>query len=176
MRIAVCGSHGTGKSTLVAELGHRLAGHVVFDEPYYLLEEEGHAFAHPPGAADYELLLERSVTLLQQERSRDAIFDRGPVDYLAYSSALLRGASMPDLVRDTATAMQSLDLVVFVPIEEPDRMSPMDLPKLRRRVDRLLREMVVEQTWGFEVPVLVVRGTIEQRADQVMGWVVGGAR
>lgn len=41
MRVAVSGSHATGKSTLVRELAERLPDFTAIDEPYYLLAEEG---------------------------------------------------------------------------------------------------------------------------------------
>ena len=47
MRIGISGTHGTGKTTLAGALCARLPGHVVADEPYYLLEEEGHEFGFP---------------------------------------------------------------------------------------------------------------------------------
>lgn len=34
MRIAISGSHATGKSTHVAELAHHLAGYTTIDEPF----------------------------------------------------------------------------------------------------------------------------------------------
>ncbi len=41
MRVGISGTHGTGKTTLAGALCARLPGHVVADEPYYLLEEQG---------------------------------------------------------------------------------------------------------------------------------------
>lgn len=48
MRIAISGSHATGKSTLVDELARQLDGFVAMPELYYQLEDEGYAFADPP--------------------------------------------------------------------------------------------------------------------------------
>ena len=48
MRVGISGTHGTGKTTLAGELSARLPGHVTADEPYYLLEEQGHEFEFPP--------------------------------------------------------------------------------------------------------------------------------
>lgn len=41
MRVGISGTHGTGKTTLAGALCAHLPGHVMADEPYYLLEEEG---------------------------------------------------------------------------------------------------------------------------------------
>ena len=88
MRVAVSGSHGTGKSTLVRELAQRLAAFTALDEPYYLLADEGHAFGDPPTSDDFELLFDRSITLLTAPSGADMLFDRCPADYLAYLTAL----------------------------------------------------------------------------------------
>jgi uridine kinase len=45
MRIAVSGAHHTGKTTLIDELIGSLSTFRVIDEPCYLLEDGGHAFA-----------------------------------------------------------------------------------------------------------------------------------
>jgi nicotinamide riboside kinase len=41
MRIAISGSHRTGKSTLVSELSALLPTYATVDEPYHLMEEDG---------------------------------------------------------------------------------------------------------------------------------------
>jgi hypothetical protein len=64
MRVGISGTHGTGKTTLAEALCARLPGHVVADEPYYLLEDEGYEFGLPPSLEDYRALLARSVHIL----------------------------------------------------------------------------------------------------------------
>lgn len=170
MRIAISGSHATGKSTLLAELAHRVVGLTVIDEPYHLLEEEGYAFATPPTARDFEALVERSIALLSQERRGPVAFDRSPADHLAYLAACRDVDAMhdlPRLVAAVATAMKTLDLVVFVPVERPDRVTGAEAPRLRRRVNELLHAMLMEGAWGFEVPVLEVSGTVAHRLAQI---------
>lgn len=145
----------------------RCAGLTAIDEPYYLLELEGHAFADPPTAEDFEHLIARSIALLA-EAPRDAVvFDRSPADYLAYLAACGSGNIPCELMAAVARALPTLDVVVFVPIERPDRVSGAEAPRLRRRVDRILREMLLEGAWGFEVPVLEVIGPLEHRVAQV---------
>ena len=168
MRIAVSGSHATGKSTLIAELAQQLDDFEVFEEPYYVLEQEGHLFEHPPGADDFEVLFRRSVEMLRAPESSRILFDRSPADYLAYRAVLDPAANLSDSVADAAVALSTLDLVVLVPIEVPDRVPTSEYHGLRRRVDGVLHEMFVEQNWGFEVPVVVVHGTPSERVDQVL--------
>src|SRR5688572_1296873 len=83
MRIAISGSHRTGKSTLLAELAARLPQYTSVDEPYHLLEEEGHELSHPPSREDFEAQLERSIEEVRAAGD-DTLFDRCPLDLLAY--------------------------------------------------------------------------------------------
>ena len=167
MRVAIAGSHATGKSSLALELAQRFPTLTAIDEPYYLLEAEGHAFADPPTVEDFERLIERSIELLA-DTPRDVVFDRSPADYLAYLAAC-DGRQMPrELFAEVARAMASLDLVIFLPIERPDRLAGAEAPRLRHRVDGILREMLLDDAWGFRVPVLEARGTLADRVAQVV--------
>jgi hypothetical protein len=65
--------------------------------------------------------------------------------------------------------MQTLDLVVFVPIEDPDRIG---LPRHedrenRQAVNDRLRELL-DAELGTAAEVLEVRGDVGARVDQVM--------
>src|SRR5580692_960555 len=88
MRVGISGTHGTGKTTLAEALCAHLPGHVAADEPYYLLEEEGHEFGFPPSLEDYRALLARSLRSLSSlPLLPGVVFDRTPLDYLAYLAA-----------------------------------------------------------------------------------------
>lgn len=169
MRIALAGAHATGKSTLAAELARALPGHRLIEEPYHQLEAEGHVFAAAPALDDFELQLERSLRNLAEERG-PAIFDRSPADHVAYLLAHRDGGQaaaarwFPDVVAATTT----LDLLVFVPIERPDRIAAPEAGRLRRRVDAALRAGLVAAEWGLRPTVLAVRGPPGARAAQVL--------
>src|SRR5215467_10214067 len=83
MRVGISGTHGTGKTTLAQELCARLPSHVVVDEPYYLLEEQGYVFDFPPSLEDYQALVACSVQSLTSLLLPEVVFDRTPLDYLA---------------------------------------------------------------------------------------------
>ena len=173
MRIAVSGSHGTGKSTLIAELTRLLPpSYVAVEEPYYALLAGGHVFANLPSADDYELLLRESYESLTCSDATDILFDRAPVDYWAYLTAVDRRASAErrELFDDVATAMTRVELIVFVPIENPDRVAVAESEglNLRRRVDALLREILVDDSLGFGISALEVVGTPTERASRVL--------
>ena len=103
-----------------------LPGHVAVDEPYYLLEEEGHEFGVPPSPDDWRALLARSLrTLSSQPLLPGAIFDRTPLGYLAYMAVTdadpLREADAAAI----RSALASLDLVVITVITpETERVLP----------------------------------------------------
>jgi hypothetical protein len=148
-------------------LAQRWPDYSVVDELYYVLEAEGHTFSDPPTRDDFELLFTRALSLLRQPLPDDVLFDRSPADYLAYLTAL-RADITPEQVSDAAATLADLDLIVFVPIESPDRVTGVEAPRLRRRVDEIMREMLIDRAWPFDVPTLEVHGTVGERGDQVI--------
>lgn len=171
MRIAFSGSHRVGKSTLVEHVADALTNHTTVGEPYELLEEDGYEFAESPSIDDFEAQLEKSLETMEEEESH-VLFDRSPADILGYLMTHEDAASFDadewlDRVRD---AMQSLDLVVFVPIEDVDRIPvPSHEDRdWRQDVHEKLRELVVERGLGFDTDVLVVEGNVAARAKQVL--------
>jgi len=178
MRIAISGSHRTGKSTLVAALADRLPAYETVDEPYHLLEEEGHLFAHPPSIEDFEAQLERSIETLR-EAGDDVLFDRCPADLLAYLSTH-PGAEGVDHDRwypEVRDAMRSLNLVVVVPIEAPDRITldpSEDEGGMREEVDERVRELLMDDILDLGVEVVEVGGDVEERVRTVLDVVRGG--
>jgi predicted ATPase len=176
MRIAVSGTHAAGKSTLVAELSALLPDHVVVDEPYHLLAEEGHEFAETPSVDDFALQLERSIECVSAA-GPDVILDRCPADLLAYLRVHPDGGDidLPRWTEDARSAMARLDLVVFVPVEARDRIAlpAWEDPRFRRRVDAALREILLDDPWDFGVDVLEVAGSPRERARRVMAHLRG---
>ena len=173
MRVGISGTHGTGKTTLAQELCARLPGHLTADEPYYLLEEEGYEFAFPPSLEDYRALLARSVRSLGSPPLLPrVIFDRTPLDYLAYIAAT--GADPCDEA-DAATlrpALASLDLLVITSItpETEQALPTAELPGLRAQMNDALLELVYDDpltAWG-DVPVLELSGPLDRRQDAVL--------
>lgn len=68
------------------------------------------------------------------------------------------------------------DLVVFVPVEDRDRIP---LPShedagLRLAVDEKLRDLLVDDALGFDAEVLAVHGDVPARVEQVMARVRAG--
>jgi len=181
VRIAFSGSHQVGKSTLLQHVAVVFPRYTTVDEPYYLLEEDGYECADPPSIDDFQAQLERSLAELedsQEQGQRDVLFDRSPVDILAYLLAHedAAGFSPDDWLVRTRHAVRTLDLVVFVPIEESDRIR---LPSsqdagYRLAVHERLHELLVDDAIGCESELLTVHGSVRERVDQVVSRINAG--
>lgn len=170
MRIAVSGSHLVGKTTLVESLARALPAHDSIPEPYFLLEDDGHAFAEMPAMEDFELQLERSFQCIH-ESAANVIFDRCPLDILGYliTHRDADAFRLEDWMPRLQECIARLDLVVFVPIERPDRIAvPPSDAGLRAEVDAVLTEIVLDDAYGLGFEVIPVSGTAAQRLRQVV--------
>jgi hypothetical protein len=128
MRVGISGTHGTGKTTLAQALCARLPGHVSADEPYYLLEEQGHEFNVPPSPEDYRALLACSV------RSLDLLVIT-PIT--AGTEQQLPPAEMPELRAQMNDAL--LDLVYDDPLGAWEDLPVLELTgPLAGRLDAIL--------------------------------------
>ncbi len=171
MRIAISGTHFSGKSSLVEVLSEVLPDYTTVDEPYHLLSEEGYEFAESPSIEDFELMLERSVENLS-ENVENVIFDRCPADILGYLLSHIDAETF-DLAKwlpRIQSVMRKLDLIVFLPIEKPDRivLPSSEDAEFRQLVDEKLREIILENSFHFEVDILEVTGNLQKRVEQVL--------
>ncbi len=172
MRIAVSGTHRTGKSTLVEELCLRLPDHAAIAEPYELMLEDGYEFSHPPALEDFEAQLALSLQLLSERRT-NAIFDRCPLDLIGYMLVHPEAEAfdIEDWRPRVQRALQTLNFLVFVPIEEYDRIVLASADHSREEVDEALRELLIEDPLGLGIEVLEVEGRTAARVKAVLQWV-----
>jgi len=171
VRVAFSGSHRVGKSTLVERVADALPGYETVDEPYFLLEEDGHESSDPPSVEDFEAQLERSILAIE-ESGPDALFDRCPADVVAY---LLVADGDVEIARVRA-AMRRLDLVVWVPIESEDHIpvAAHEDRGWRAAVDAKLGELFDEDAFGLGRRLVTVRGDVRRRLEQVMARIARG--
>jgi predicted ATPase len=176
MRIAFSGTHRTGKSTLVAALAARLPGYATVDEPYHLLEEDGYEVGEQPSIEDFEAQLERSIAALE-EGHRDVLFDRCPADIVAYLETHEDAAAFDrDLwMGRVRRAMETLDLIVLVPIEGRDRiaLAAHEDRAWRAAVDEALEALLVDNALELDVEVMRIEGAVAARVAQVMARIAG---
>jgi thymidylate kinase len=171
MRIAISGTHCSGKSTLAEALSEELPQYTTVEEPYQLLVEEGYEFGESPSIEDFELQLERSIETLD-ESGQNVIFDRCPADILGYllSHDDTEVFDLDEWLPRVQTAVRKLDLIVFLPVEEPDRIVlPLSQDtEYRQRVDEKLQEVILEDPFDFDVDVLEVTGSPQMRVRRVL--------
>lgn len=168
MRIAFSGAHCTGKTSLIARVAELEWSYEIVEEPYVVLEEEGHEFAETPCLGDYEMQLRRSLKDLGGAGDR-VFLDRCPLDFLAYMRAVEGELDVEEWLDDAREAMQKLDLIIFVPIERPDEIyvGATEKPKLRKKMDKILRKLVLDDLYDLQIPALEVEGSLEARVRQV---------
>ena len=172
MRIGISGTHGTGKTTLAEVLCASLPDHGMAQEPYYLLAEEGYEFAFPPSLEDYRALLAQSVRSLSTPLLPNLIFDRTPLDYLAYLAATGAEPCPEASAATLRSVFASLDLLVVTPITpETEQVLPApELPGLRSGMNDALLELIYADpldAWG-DLPVLELNGPLAARLEEIL--------
>ena len=173
MRVGISGTHGTGKTTLAQELCTHLPGHVTADEPYYVLEEQGYEFGFPPSLEDYRALLACSVrSLTSPPLLPGVVFDRTPLDYLAYMAATGADPSAEAGAAALRPAFASLDLLVITLITpETEQVLPTaEMRGLRAEMNDALLDLVYDDplnAWEG-VPLLELGGPLDDRLDAVL--------
>lgn len=167
MKIAVSGAHRVGKTTLVDNLQESFPEYKCKAEAYFELEETGFEFSEIPVYEDYIILLEHSIEQIETNEN-NIIFDRCPLDYLAYIQASndSENLNIQSLYQRVKDVMNEIDLLVFVPVEKPDLIVCPDseLPELRRKVNEILNDWV----WDFNSNVMEVTGSPSARREQVI--------
>lgn len=172
MRIAVSGTHATGKSTLVAALSDALPGHLVVPEPYEILEERGYAFAHPPTVDDFEVQLRQSLLSLRR-RAPNCVFERCPLDLVAYILASPDGDhfNLEAWRQPITRAITSLDLIVTLhPDPAYDPGLPLEDARFRFAVEDVLQDLVNDDEFNLlgHVDVLVLDGPWDSRLKRLL--------
>ena len=164
MRIAVTGTHCSGKSTLVEDFLAAHADYVHEPEPYeWLVELHGEPVA--PDADGFYRQLQVSVERLREySRGACVIAERCPLDFLAYLRALGDDAGWADSTLDlVAAGMEHVDLVVFVPLDDSIAARESEDLALRDAMNDRLLEIID----GVETRVVEVRGTRHARLTAV---------
>ena len=160
MRIAVSGTHAMGKSTLAEDFVENHPEFVLEVEPYYALQERfGVVFAEEPTPESFFTQLEYSLERTQAYEKKDnVIFDRCPIDYLAYlmhvSKRDLGDTSLDhwgDLARKVAKSLERLELIAFLPIVEGQEimLSFDEDEDFRLAVDRYFKQIYREDIYGL---------------------------
>jgi len=158
MRIAVSGTHGVGKSTLIEQFLRVHPEFVHEPEPYVVLVEDyGEEFSAVPCVEDFLRQLEFNLERMgQHAASENVIYERCPLDFLAYMNAL--GASSTEaLLERVSVALRQLDIIIHLPLD--NAASDCEFPKLRTKMDQQLSELLTTA----DVTVVEATGSTAQR-------------
>ena len=165
MRIAVSGTHCTGKSTLIDEFLRVHPDFVHEPEPYTVMVEElGEEFSAEPCVEDFQRQLQFNIDRLSQhERGERVLYERCPIDFLAYIECLAPGTT--SVLDELLESMQRLEMIVYLPIE--NTIETEEFPKLRKAVDRRLNAIYNEDDLGIisatRLKIIEATGPIERR-------------
>jgi hypothetical protein len=94
-------------------------------------------------------------TVVRYRAGESVVFERSPVDYLAYSAASVRSWSkgeratfLSEHLANGRESMRNLDLVVLLPVARiPGRAG--ESPAFRRRVDQALRAALLDDEYDL---------------------------
>jgi hypothetical protein len=178
MRLAITGTHGTGKTTLFDDFASALPSYEAGPEPYLMLDQQGIPFADGPTSADLEEQLEQSCALILATAAQaNVIFDRCPLDFVAYLDVVslregFEWTPSGKLLSRIAKALATLELLIFLPLSRPDEITvPIEYPKLRARTDLRLKAILRNDDLGLLEAgprILELSGTRERRLNRLM--------
>lgn len=169
MKIAITGAHRVGKTTLAEKLQEYLVDYELRMEPYHELVELGYEFSEQPNVSDFLEQLDYSIKQISTS-DRNVIFDRCPIDFLAYIQAIDGPGNIQSIYNKVESILSELDLLVFVPVEEPDLTmdDTSDFQELRDNVNEIIADWIGD----FGVDVIEVRGTLLNRRDQILSKII----
>jgi hypothetical protein len=183
MRIAITGTHGSGKTTLIDDFIAAYPGYEHEQEPYWALAQQGTPFADGVTSADLEEQLELSCTMiLASAASHDIVYDRCPLDFIAYLEVVgaqegFEWTPSGKLLGRIEKALATLSLVVFLPLSRPDEINvTIEFPRLRSKVDARLKAIIRDDELGLlegGPDIVELRGTRSERLAR-LGNVVAG--
>jgi hypothetical protein len=151
MRIAVSGTHFMGKSTLIEDFIKRHPDYKQEVEPYDQLQE----------VKDMELSVEPSLDSMLEEldysinqlnqcaKETTIIFDRCPVDFIAYAmcsidqdSVDVNDSEIAERFDAVKEALNNLDLIVFLPITKDHLIEyTEENPAYRKKADKYFKKL-----------------------------------
>ena len=189
MRIAISGSHSLGKSTLVWDWIKRHPQYTREEEPFRALDGEMYDIRFRQESNrlhnGIQMYYNASRVNLYSSINDCVIFDRAPIDYIAYSQYTankqttdIDNAFVEAMVPRVRETLQRLDLVVFVPMTdrwpvdmEDDGIRPVDLP-YRAEVDAIFKQIYRDERFSVmpdkNRPKLIkLWGSREQRLDRL---------
>ncbi|MBL3698147.1 AAA domain-containing protein [Leucobacter luti] len=172
MRVVVSGTHGSGKSTLIADFAAAHPAWEILPDPYEYLDWADDA----AGAGSFGAQLVLAAARLHEPAAAPVLAERGPIDFLAYLLALEQlgrpGASAAALERGrrlTVRAAAAVDLQVVLPLHWDDaiRVGDDEDTELRAAMNDALCELSDDPDLTGACEVLEIAGTPALRLAQL---------
>ncbi len=149
-----------GKSTLAEDFVENHPEFVLEAEPYHVLQEQfGIDFAEEPTQQSFITQLEYSLERTNAYEKKDnVIFDRCPIDYVAYLMYLSKQNfgntsldHLNELMRQVAKSIERLELIVFLPIVEQHKIMVGydEDERFRVAVDHYFKQIYREDIYGL---------------------------
>lgn len=176
------GSHSVGKSTLIAAFLDRHPEYAHEPEAFEVLADDVELTESGAPRPDGLLLLLNYTLAAVDSRAAQArvIFERSPVDYLAYAAASAQ-AWQPNETREflraqkpiVRAAMRQLELVAYLPLPTAGPVGRHGESRaFRRRVDACLRRALLDDRYGLfaegRAPrVVALPPAVERQLDEL---------
>lgn len=151
MRIAVSGTHYIGKSTLIENFIKKHPEYTSVIEPYYKLQnEKSMELSLEPSLDSLLEQLDYSINQLNEcANEKNVIFDRCPVDYIAYAMCTLdkddidvNDSELSERFPDVKAALNNLDLILFLPIAKENSIEyTEENPAYRKLADKCFKKI-----------------------------------
>ncbi len=151
MRIAVSGTHFIGKSTLIEDFIKKHPEYKSEIEPYYKLQnEKSMELSLEPSLDSLLEQLDYSINQLSEcSNQRNIIFDRCPVDFIAYAMCALdeddmdvNDSEVSERFPDIKTALNNLDFILFLPITKENAIEyTEENPAYRKLADKCFKKI-----------------------------------
>jgi len=171
VRIVVSGTHASGKSTLISDFHAAHPEYAVLGDPFDDIESEA-----PTGAASFVAQLRVTISRLRESAHLNAVIsERGPIDFLAYLTALEAlgrgdGALLSRAQELVESSMADVDLIAVVPLDPRHAIAVPDDedPELREAMaDALLDALDDLERTGIAPPMVMLTGSPDERLTQL---------
>ena len=172
MRIVVSGTHASGKSTLISDFHDARPEYLVLPDPFEDLDLDD-----PASESSFAVQLRATAARLRESAGRSAVIsERGPLDFLAYLTALERlgrsdGSLLSRATEMVDASMSDVDLLVVLPLEHDRaiRVPDEEDPALRRMMDETLGELVDDlEREGARPRIVTITGEPRTRLRRLL--------
>lgn len=164
MRLALSGSQGVGKTTLLNLL--QLEGHRNLPEvPRQVIYDFGKLPHHMTPQEFYDFQKEVARRQKVAEAGNNFIADRCLYDFLAYVQDLSDQQMIAELYQYVLEDLEPYDHIFYLPIEFPLEVD--DVRKNSLDYQKIIDERLLKTLEDYQVNYHVITGTVPERLDKI---------